>query len=317
MMRIIIKKNNDIYKLREELLDFDIRWDSKNQTYNNRYEISLDTYNAAIWFCEKHEFAYEIKEINFKDDYSRIVSQYLLKEIDKNVYGIQNRADLIFSYIISIYSNVEQDIINVVDNTKGQHFSYRTKIQDTSNQIMDIHKIFSNNISRLKDENKNFDTDTFIVMMNSLLSEFTNESEIYGKIKKFKFHTISKLNENSFLCNGVKGFYPETKFYLVKGKIKSTFNNNFLDNFQENKVWAFLYYNHDRVGIEKKLTLQDLFVGYKIPVQINTFETKMEISKVKWNDGSIKVEVFDGKTKYKINRTYNKDELWAMVISNR
>ena len=75
------------------------------------------------------------------------------------------------------------------------------------------------------------------------MSEYTSKEEIYGKINKFKYYNISQLPENTFLCNCVKGFFPETRFYLEKGKIRSSLTQNYLNKEQSYKIWKFLFYN--------------------------------------------------------------------------
>ena len=162
-----------------------------------------------------------------------------------------------------------------------------------------------------------FDFDGFLLKMSVLLSEFTNEKDVYGKINKFKYYMISKLSDNVFLCNSVKGFFPETNFYLNKGKITSSYSKNNLNKEQENKIWKFLYYNRDRVAVEHKPSLWELFANNRVSVSIDGFETKMPICDVKWNNGNIIVHVFNGNKKVSLNKTFRKEELWAEVLKNR
>ncbi len=119
------------------------------------------------------------------------------------------------------------------------------------------------------------------------------------------------------MFNCVKGFSPETSFSLYKGKIKNTLTKNFIGQEQEQKVWKFLYYNRDRVGVEKKLTLYDLFVGARITINLEGFETKLPINRVDSDYGNLIVSVFDGNKSLKLNKTFTRDELWKIVVENR
>lgn len=319
--RFYIPKQNNIYNFKEELFDFGLEWDSKKNYYYNPYEISPSNFDELTWLCKKNEFSYEVKEEEYKGFEESIEGMYTIISLTDVVFAIKNRKNGKFSYLISLFACVEGDVINVVDNERGNHFSFKTKLQDYKSNIFAIFNILNTKkeiINKNTEEiNSKFNLDDFLKIMSILMNEYGKKDEVYGNINKFKFYTISKMQESCFLCNCVKGFSPETSFSLYKGKIKNTLTKNFIGQEQEQKVWKFLYYNRDRVGVEKKLTLYDLFVGARIPINLEGFETKLPINRVDSDYGNLIVSVFDGNKSLKLNKTFTRDELWKIVVENR
>lgn len=315
--RIYIKKQDNLYKFKNDLIDFGLVWLSKENYYYNKYELNDNIFNDIIWLCKKNELKIEMKNEEHKSEVAKIESIYSLNTLNDSTFIIKNRKDNKSIYIISIFNENAIDTINFLDNEKSKLFTIKTKLKDSKNKILSIFNIIEKREVELKEEKKDFNFDRFFLIMSILMSEFTLADEIYGKINKFKFYNISKIPQNTLLCNCVKGFYPETIFYLEKGKIRSSFTQNYLNKEQEYKIWKFLFYNRDRVAKDHKPTLWDLFVDGKLNVSINGYETKMPISNVIWNGGNIKVQVFNGIKKVTLNKTFNKDELWAQILENR
>ncbi len=315
--RIYINKQDKLYNYKNELQELGLIWNSSENYYYNKYEISQVNVDAILWICKKNDFKYQIKKEEYSDITQRLVSQYKIVSLNEFTFAIVNRKDDKYIYMICVYKDVLSDTINILDNKNAKHFSFMSKLTDSKNLLLSIFMYLQEKETKIKESIVNFDFEAFLLTMSVLLSEYTNNKDVYGKINKFKFHTISKLNDNSLLCTSVKGFFPETRFSLKKGKILSSFSKNYLNKEQENKIWKFLYYNRDRVGVEHKPTLWELFVNGRIHVSQDGFETKMPICDVKWNNGNIIVTVFNGDQKVSLNKTFTKDELWAEILSNR
>jgi len=315
--RLYIPKQGKIYNFKEELLDFGFEWDSKKNYYYNRYEVSENIIEGVIWLCKKNNFSYEIKEEAYKNFEERVEGACSLVTLNDVTFAIKDRKSSKFLYLISLYTSVEGDMINVVDNKNGQHFSLRTKLPDYKNTILTVVTILNEKKDEISKHINDFKLNEFMDILSILMNEHTKRDQVFGNINKFKFYTIGKMQESCFLCNCIKGFFPETRFFLHKGKIKSSLTQNYIGQVQEQKVWKFLYYNRDRVGVEKKPTLHDLFVGARIPVKINEFDTHLPINHVDYNYGNLIVTVFDGNSSVKLNRNFTQDELWKLVVSNR
>lgn len=319
--RLYIPKQGKIYNFKEELLGFGLEWNSKKNHYYNRYEITQSNIEDVIWLCKKNEFLYEVKEEVYKNFEESIEGLYSITKLTDVTFAIKNRKNSKFIYLISLYTSVEGDMINVIDNENGRHFSYKTKLEDYKNNIFSVFNILNEKKEQINknilSENLKFKLEDFMSIMSILMNEHTKKDDVYGNINKFKFYTINKMAESCFLCNCIKGFLPETHFFLHKGKIKSSLTQNYIGQALEQKVWKFLYYHNDRVGVEKKPTLHDLFVGSRIPVTLNGFETKLPINHIDSPYGNLEVSVFDGNKSVKLNRTFNQDELWKIVVANR
>ena len=315
--RIYISKQDKLYNVKAELQELGLLWNTKENHYYNKYEISKSSMDAIMWICKKNDFSYELKKEEYEDITQRLQSQYKILSISELTFAIVNRKDDKYIYIISVYKDVLSDTVNILDNKNAKHFSFVSKVSDSKNTILAIYSYLQDKEHEFKENIIDFDFDGFLLKMSVLLSEFTNEKDVYGKINKFKYYMISKLSDNVFLCNSVKGFFPETSFYLNKGKITSSYSKNNLNKEQENKIWKFLYYNRDRVAVEHKPSLWELFVNNRVSVSIDGFETKMPICDVKWNNGNIIVHVFNGNKKVSLNKTFRKEELWAEVLKNR
>lgn len=315
--RIYISKQDKLYNVKAELQELGLLWNTKENHYYNKYEISKSSMDAIMWICKKNDFSYELKKEEYEDITQRLQSQYKILSISELTFAIVNRKDDKYIYIISVYKDVLSDTVNILDNKNAKHFSFVSKVSDSKNTILAIYSYLQDKEHEFKENIIDFDFDGFLLKMSVLLSEFTNEKDVYGKINKFKYYMISKLSDNVFLCNSVKGFFPETNFYLNKGKITSSYSKNNLNKEQENKIWKFLYYNRDRVAVEHKPSLWELFANNRVSVSIDGFETKMPICDVKWNNGNIIVHVFNGNKKVSLNKTFRKEELWAEVLKNR
>jgi len=317
LTRVYIYKQDKLYNFKSELQELGLLWSNKDNCYFNQYEISQNNVDAIAWICKKNDFKYELKKEEYEDITQRIQSQNKILALNDFTYAILNRKDDKCLYLIAVYKDILGDTVNIIDNKNGQHFAFSSKVSDQKNIILSIYTYLEKKEEELNKSLRDFDFEAFFLKMSILLSEFTSAKEIYGKINKFKFYTISKLSDNSFLCNSVRGFFPETRFFLTKGKITSTFSQNYLNKEQENKIWKFLYYNRDRLANEHKPSLWELFVNGRVHVSQDGFETKMPICDVKWNNGNILVTVFNGETKVSLNRTFSKEELWAEVLANR
>lgn len=315
--RIYIKKQENLYKFKTELIDFGLMWQAKDNYYYNKYELNSDIFDSIIWLCKKNELKTEIKKEEYTNIASKIEAIYTIYSLNDSTFVIKSRKDNKTLFIISIFSSPNGDIINFLDNENAKHFSLKIKLGDSKNKILSVFKILEKKELELKEKKMDFDFERFFLKMSILMSEYFLSDEIYGKINKFKYFNISKLPQNGYLCNCVKGFFPETIFYLEKGKIRSSFTQNFLNKEQEYKVWKFLFYNRDRVAKEHKPTLWELFVDGRVNVITNDYETKMPISNVKWNNGNIIVQVFNGVKKETLNKTFNKEDLWTQVLENR
>ena len=318
--RIYIPKQKDIYNNKELLNELGLIWDSKIQCYYNKYDISEETFNELKWLCTKHDFKFEIKIEEYKDFATRIFNVNKLYSMDNSTFAIVDRKTNKNIMVIAIYESVEHDMINLVDCVNGKFASVKIKIQNSNNKLLEVFKILKQKEEILVEDFPEFDINSLVLTLSILLDEFSKVSEFEGKLTKFKYTTISGLEKkgtNVFLCNCVKGFYPETEFFLFNKKIKSTFTNNYISQQQEHKVWKYLYYNRENIGIRKKATLWDLFIGNKIKIIINSFETQLPISKIDWNNGDMIVTVFDGDRYMKLAKTFTKDELWTMILACR
>ena len=83
--KIYIKKQKDIYNHKNKLLELGIKWDSKKEIYSNPYDISEHVIDEVSWLCKKHDFAFEIREEEYKDYETRVSNLYQLKNIDDSI----------------------------------------------------------------------------------------------------------------------------------------------------------------------------------------------------------------------------------------
>jgi hypothetical protein len=124
--------------------------------------------------------------------------------------------------------------------------------------------------------------------------------KVKGTLKKvdiFRFETIKKMRFQGFLCNNIKGFFPETKFYLLPGgRIQESRTGNKVSYEQEQKIWDYLYKNPNRVGKEIEPTIYDYCAGKRITVIANETHYKVPIRYIKdLGNGYFKIKVlFNG-----------------------
>lgn len=311
--KIYIKKQKDIYNHRTKLMELGIKWDSKKEYYTNPYDISVTAMEEADWLCKKNDFKYEIKIEQYEDYENRVANIYQLKNIDESTFCVVNRKDNKKIFIIHIYTKIEYDIISILDTVNGLAIKLQTKIKEKSNILVNIFDLMQKKSKDIKDSNKDFNLDNLIFILSILLEEYNHKLSKDGKLLRFKYSIIEELEKkygvDSFLCNCIDGFSPETKFYLLNKRIISSFNNNYVSAYQEKKIWNYLYINRECIGVDKEPTLNQLFIGQKIKVVIDSFETELPITKIIGNDSNIEITVFNGSNNQKLNKFFNKEEL--------
>ena len=313
--KIYIKQQNDLYKYKDQLFQLGIQYNTKSQVYSNPYEISDLAMNEVKWLCDKNSYTYEIKVEQYSDYDKKVKNLYKMITIDNSNFFIINRRNDKKVFIISIYQSFEKDIVNIVDCQNGKYFKLEQKVPDTYNKILEIYNML---LSINSDDIDYFDLEDFILVLSILLEEYDKDSSLKGKLIKFKnvtINAIEKKSQNNFLCNCVRGFYPETDFFIKNKRIVSSQTKNYVTYEQEMKIWKYLFAQDNRkyIGIRKEPTLFDLFINKKIFATINDFETKVIIHEVKNDYGKLKVKIFDGNNHYWLRNSYRKDELIQMV----
>ncbi len=313
--KIYIKQQGDLYKYKDQLFQLGVLYDTKNQTYSNSYEITDLAMTEVKWICDKNSYTYNLKTEEYSDFDKKVKNLYKMITIDSFNFYIINRKNDKKVFIISIYQSFEKDIVNIVDCQNGKYFKLEKKVPDTYNKILEIYNML------LSIDSKNidyFELDDFILVLSILLEEYDKDNSLKGKLNRFKNATITSIEkkaQNNFLCNCVRGFYPETEFFIKNKKIISSQTQNYVTYEQEMKIWKYLFTSDNKkyIGIRKEPNLFDLFINKKIFANINNFETKVIINEVKNDYGRIKVKIYDGNNHYWLKNSYSKDKLLEMV----
>lgn len=235
-----------------------------------------------------------------------------------NSFFIKNLTDNITLFNISLSINTHENIISITDVRNGEFAQIKSLSEDVVFWINYISKKIFSNIKSCKKTEK-FDDDYFLKIFVIVVKE---REKVKGTIKKrdiFRFETIQKLKHQGFLCNNVKDFYPETKFYLLSnGRIKDSRTDNIILYEQEEKIWDFLFKNPERVGKEVEPTIYDYCAGKKIDVIINQQDTKAIISYITdLKNGYFQIKInYNGQYKV-LTEKFTKDNLISRVINAR
>lgn len=320
-IQIIIKSQQNLYRHKAELFNLGIEWNNKDKQFYNKHEISYEALEEAKWTCQKNDFTFEIKDKETNSKEETIYSKYEIKNVEKTAYVIKSRMSNQVAYFINIMQTVDKNIITVINTTDGTVLAIN-KYMDTKRQVLlSLHVLINEYKDLNKEKNEKFNIEVFMEIFTTLLGEHDEEKSLFDKINKFKHMTISAIEKErgaySFLCNCVKGFSPEAHFYLKNKKIESTLTGNYILPVQEKRIWTYLFNNRERIGKEHKPTIYELFVGSRILVIINGFETKAPISKATWNNGNMIIEVNTGEGSYRLPGTHTKEQLWKRLLEAR
>lgn len=312
--KVIINKQKDIYKYKQELFNLGVKFDSSKGIYTNPYYIDDNILNQVVWFCQKHDYTYKIVEDTINNTKKRIQGLYKLITLNNNNFIVQNRTNLKYVFNISIYEQMDNDMINILDYTSGEYILIKKKIH-VENKLLAVFEILLNKESELALKYENFSKN--LQMLAILLSEDDKGKSHKGKVMAFKHNTIQEIknkNQDGFLCNGVKGFIPERTFFLLGEKIIDGETKNSIPYEQEIMIWDYLYKRENRqyIGVWKNLTYNDLFIGKKIEILHNGSPYDARITKIKEEAGLLKVLISNG-----INTTWIPQAFTMEELSNR
>ncbi len=212
----------------------------------------------------------------------------------------------------------ESNLITITDILNGESAKLVFEAEDVVYLINYLSKKIFNNIKE-STKTPNFNTDNFLELFVQTVKE---REKVKGTLKKtdiFRFETIRKLKHQSFLCNCIPGFYPETKFYLLpNGRIRDNRSGNTILFEQEQKIWDFLYKNQNRVGKEITPSVYDFCAGRNINISVSGLTEKAKITYI--------TDLKNGKYQIKINyhgqyktlpTAFSKEELISRVIDSR
>lgn len=309
--KVIINKQKDIYKYKQELFNLGVKFDSYKGIYSNPYYIDDNILNEVVWFCQKHDYTYKIVEDTINNTKKRIQGLYKLITLNNNNFIVQNRTNLKYIFNISIYEQMDNDMINILDYTSGEYILIKKKIH-VENKLLAVFEILLNKESELALKYENFSKN--LQMLAILLSEDDKGKSHKGKLMAFKHNTIQEIknkNQDGFLCNGVKGFIPERTFFLLGEKIIDGETKNSIPYEQEIMIWDYLYKRENRqyIGVWKNLTYNDLFIGKKIEIVDNGSPYDTRITKIKEEAGLLKVLISNGINTTWIPQAFTMEEL--------
>lgn len=313
--KFIINKSDTAYKQKDQLKTFGIYYDFDKNYYCNNSIINEDLQEQLIWFCQKFDLSYKTEEI--KSKYDLTVNKYKILTIDKNNFLIEQVYNNLKCYFITIYTGINTNTVNILDIRKSLHLRATLPEFESSDYLFEILKYFTYN----KDEihNSNFqDSDLFSILPN-LVDSHSLDLKKEEKLEKFKYKIIQEIlskNQNGFLCNCVPGFFPETEFYILGNRIKSSFTNNFIPYNQEKKILGYLFKkeNQKYIGEWREPTYYELFIGNKIPLtEKNIGEFLAIISSVQNINGKLKITARNGNREFTLPKYFDKDELFSMV----
>lgn len=311
LKKFIIKDQKELYRHKDYLFSLNLEFDTVNQEYKNSNNLDFDEEAELKEFLENHYFEYKIVEEKITDFKQLTLLKYKILEIDSsNIFIVEKNTNTKL-YLI----NRTKNIIQILNLSKSIFKSYKIKkaeFVENSNLAIATLEILASNIGDFKEL---FD------MLAILENQSSKDLLLIDRIKKFKYLTISnitKKQQNMFLCNCVTGFLPETKFYIKGNRIFSDYTNYFLSYEQELKMWKYLYNNRHLVGVEKKPTLNELFIGRKIYV-VDEFQNrvKVTIKSAKYIGNRIKIELTNGISSKILDKTFSLDELQQRVINAR
>ncbi len=308
LKKIIIKDQKELYRHKNYLLSLDLEFDNLKKEYFNSGQLELDIEFELVEFLKNHNFKFSFINEEINDTNKIILASY------KSI-------------------NIDEDTIFIIDkkNSKKLYLIYKEKnnilIVDLNNEIIKSYKNSS--------ESKKLSIDTLEVLASNqddfkelfnIFSVLENQNKedmfLLDKLKKFKYYCISKIKEKQqdmFLCNCVVGFFPETKFYIKGDKIFSDYTEFFLPFDLEFKIWKYLFYNRDLIGVYKEPTLQELFFGRKI-YTLDEFSQKVKRLIVNANytkNNLVQITLSNGITTQKVSKEFTKEELLRRVIEAR
>lgn len=309
--KIIIPDQKNFYKFKHKIQKYDFEMDYKTREYSNFSELSSDAKEEIIKLLEDNNFRYEIIIEKVENESEATQLQYKIFSLNKDNF-----------FIVQKISNEKVGYINYSD--------FKLKILDIKNNIYKVISCERNESTHLisvvlkcliYEEGLSEEIPHLSNILINLSKKYAEELEQSEKIKNFKYYTISKINDTNkdgFLCNNIPGFFPETSFFIKNKRIYSNYTDNFLDRYQEEKIWKYLYGNKHKVGKYIEPTLNDLFIGRKISVNINNQAEYVLINKVYKSEGEkIKIEVYNGIETIKISREFEKDELCGYIKAAR
>ena len=317
----VIKNQKDIYKHKTELLSYGLKYDTVKAVYTNTFEVLDYDKDKIEWFCKKYDYEFSKFLINEDNPKSIDLSIYGLYSIDKDNYLIYLRKNDLKCYYISIIHNMSNSVVNILDIRESLHKVLVLKEIETDDYLFEIIKYYTDNYDEIN--NSEFSKSKFFSILNNLIDSFSKEIHLKNRLTKFKYHlieTVKTKNQNSFLCNCVPGFFPETTFSFSGSKIVSSFTGNSVEPRQETKILKYLYNkeNIKYIGVYKEPSNYDLFVNNKIKVKKRDDEIEVKIKNIYEKNGSfLEVTVTDGINNFKLANLIQKEKLLKMVLANR
>lgn len=242
----------------------------------------------------------------------------LISCMEFNSFFIKNITDNLTVYNITLAITDNKNIISITDIRNGEFAKIVLPYEEVSFWINYFAKKITSHL-KISFQTEEFDDDYFYKVFIEVVKK---REKVKGTIKKrdiFRFETIRKLQHQGFLCNNVKGFFPETKFYLMSnGRIKDSRTGNQILFEQEEKIWDFLYQNQNRIGQEVVPTIIDYCAGKRLNVFINGEEKKATIYYITdLKNGYYKIKInYNGQYK-EIEHFFEKNELINRVIEAR
>ena len=313
--KFIINKNDVAYKLRDQLKTFGIYYDFEKKYYCNNSIINEPLQDQLIWFCQKFDLSYKTEEIKSNNDLN--LNKYKILTIDKNNFLIEQVFNNLKCYFITIYNGMDKNIVNILDIRKSLHLTATLPEFESSDYLFEILKYFTYN----KDEifNSNFQNSDLFSILPNLVDSYSLDLKKEEKLEKFKYKIIQEIvskNQNGFLCNCVPGFFPETEFYILGNRIKSSLTDNFISYNQEKKILEYLFKKENRkyIGKWREPTYYELFVGNKILVKDKSgTEFLAKITSVKDINGKFQITISNGNKEAVVPKYFDKDELFLIV----
>ena len=242
----------------------------------------------------------------------------LISCMEFNSFFIKNITDNISIYNITLAIKNTDNIISITDIRNGEFAKIVLPYEEVTFWINYLAKKITTHLTSCFKTDK-FDSEYFYKVFVEVVKQ---REKVKGTIKKrdiFRFDIIQKLKHQGFLCSNVKGFFPETKFFLLpNGRIKDSRTGNAIQYEQEEKVWDFLYQNQDRVGKDISPSIYDYCAGKRIILLINGEERKATINYIyDLKNGSYKIKIhYNGQYK-ELDQFFTKEELINRVIEAR
>jgi len=306
LLKYVIPEQKELYRFKNYLSTLGIGFNSTKKYYSNEVMLNEDEEKELIDFLTNKDFKYQIEKVSIKSKEKEIESKYKILKIDKYNYFIVDRTTNKKLYMISI------DILNKnihfldIENSFYKSFKIDTQNIQTENDLIIIM------LEKLS-ENQN-DFKKLFKIFTVLANGYNEETLLYERLQKFKYLCIAKIqeqNKDSYLCNNVPSFNPESKFYIKNNKIFSSITENYLTAEQEKRVWKYLFSNQQLIGKYIEPTIEELFLLRKINVK----DSKGEICTTLINkieplqNDRFKITVNNGNKDIKIDKDFSKDEL--------